>query len=161
VDAYQDVTIPFQMSSVEFFSMVSSHLKEDGVMVVNMNMRSNAPGNINDYLADTIASKFEYVYRADVEGNTNRELFASNNPAMISNFERGLEAETDPELTYMMSKTGHAMSPYIKGDYILTDDKAPVELLGMRLIDALIQDEVGFYKSVYEAEGIGGLMKYL
>ncbi len=36
VDAYQDITIPFQMSSVEFFTMVRDHLKDGGVMVVNM-----------------------------------------------------------------------------------------------------------------------------
>ena len=36
VDAYQDITIPFQMSSEEFFSMVKEHLTDDGVMVVNM-----------------------------------------------------------------------------------------------------------------------------
>lgn len=36
VDAYQDITIPFQMSSVEFFTLVKEHLTDDGVMVVNM-----------------------------------------------------------------------------------------------------------------------------
>ena len=40
VDAYQDITIPFQMSSREFFSLVKEHVKEGGVMVVNMNMHS-------------------------------------------------------------------------------------------------------------------------
>ena len=34
VDAYQDITIPFQMSSVEFFTLVREHLNENGVMVV-------------------------------------------------------------------------------------------------------------------------------
>ena len=58
VDAYQDITIPFQMSSVEFFMQVRDHLKEDGVMVVNMNMRGQQAGNINQYLSDTIASVF-------------------------------------------------------------------------------------------------------
>lgn len=37
VDAYQDITIPFQMSSKEFFELVKEHLTEDGVMVVNSN----------------------------------------------------------------------------------------------------------------------------
>ena len=41
VDAYQDITIPFQMSSKEFFALVKSHLKDDGVMVVNE--KSNPP----------------------------------------------------------------------------------------------------------------------
>ena len=34
VDAYQDITIPFQMSSVEFFTEVYEHLAPGGVMVV-------------------------------------------------------------------------------------------------------------------------------
>ena len=50
VDAYQDITIPFQMSSQEFFQLVADHLDENGVMVVNLNMRSDTPGNINDPL---------------------------------------------------------------------------------------------------------------
>ena len=54
VDAYQDITIPFQMSSVEFFTLVKDHLTEGGVMVVNMNMRGGGEGNINQYLADTM-----------------------------------------------------------------------------------------------------------
>ncbi len=40
----------------------------------------------------------------------------------------------------------------------MTDDKAPVELLGMRVIDAIIKDEVDFYKDVYEREGLQGLL---
>jgi spermidine synthase len=83
VDAYQDITIPFQMSSVEFFTMVKEHLTDDGVMVVNMNMRGSGEGNINQYLSDTIASVFGTVYTADVKGSTNRELFASNNAEML------------------------------------------------------------------------------
>ena len=43
------------MSSLEFFTLVKEHLKENGVMVVNMNMRGQREGNINQYLADTIA----------------------------------------------------------------------------------------------------------
>ena len=74
VDAYQDITIPFQMSSVEFFTLVRDHLNKDGVMVVNMNMKTDTEGGINDYLADTISNVFSEVYTVDVKNNTNREL---------------------------------------------------------------------------------------
>ena len=47
---------------------------------------------------------------------------------------------------------------YVSGDYILTDDKAPVELLGMQVIDELIKDEVAYYKGIYDREGIRGLL---
>lgn len=40
------------------------------------------------------------------------------------------------------------------GKYILTDDKAPVELLGIRVIDRLINEEVSYYRGIYEKVGI-------
>ena len=49
VDAYQYITIPFQMSSVEFFTLVKEHLNPDGVMVVNMNMRGRNQGSAGKY----------------------------------------------------------------------------------------------------------------
>jgi len=35
---------------------------------------------------------------------------------------------------------------YQAGDLVMTDDKAPVEMLGIRQIDLIIQDEIGYYK---------------
>ena len=161
VDAYQDITIPFQMSSVEFFQLVADHLTENGVMVVNLNMRSEASGNINEYLCDTIKSVFPYVYTADVTNCTNRELYASFNADMIRNFKEALAAETDADLIYMMSKTDEALTEYVGGNLIFTDDKAAVELLGMQVIDELIKDEVEYYRSIYEKDGIKGLLNML
>lgn len=158
VDAYQDITIPFQMSSVEFFTMVREHLKDGGVMVVNMNMHSEEEGNINDYLSDTIASVFDYVYTAKVRGTTNRELFATQNGDVLAAFAENAGKLEDGELAAMMERVGGALVPYEKGEYLLTDDKAPVELLGMSVIDSLIQNEIGYYKGIFREEGIEGLL---
>lgn len=159
VDAYQDITIPFQMSSVEFFTLVKEHLTEDGVMVVNMNMRGREEGNINQYLADTIASVFDQVYTIDVQGSTNRELFASNNAVMTDNLEAGLEKLENQELADMMARVSGGLTAYEAGDYLMTDNKAPVELLGMRVIDDLIMDEVNYYKGLYDEKGIQGVLE--
>lgn len=159
VDAYQDITIPFQMSSVEFFTLVREHLNENGVMVVNMNMHSASEGNINEYLSDTIASVFDYVYTVDVAGTTNRELFATQNPAALEVFEAGRGAIEDPALQEMLRRVSDGIMPYEKGDYLLTDDKAPVELLGMQVIDDLIQRELVYYKELFKREGIQGLLQ--
>lgn len=157
VDAYQDITIPFQMSSKEFFQLVADHLDEDGVMVVNLNMRSNSPGNINDYLADTIGAVFPNIYTAEVLGCTNRILYASFNPQMEENLTKAIDKETDADLFYMMSLAQVGMQKYNPGNLIMTDDKAPVELLGMKVIDELISDEVAYYKKIFNEEGIEGL----
>ncbi|MCI8978549.1 MAG: fused MFS/spermidine synthase [Lachnospiraceae bacterium] len=170
VDAYQDITIPFQMSSVEFFTLVKEHLTKDGVMVVNMNMRGQEEGNINQYLSDTIAEVFGNVYTVDVAGGTNRELFASDSGEVLARADRNIESlktkaaggeEREEELADMMVRVRENLIPYEKGDYLLTDDKAPVELLGMQVIDDLIGDEVQYYKGIYEEEGIEGLLRHL
>lgn len=161
VDAYQDITIPFQMSSVEFFSEVKAHLKPNGVMVVNMNMKSDGEDSINAYLSDTIASVFDQVYTVDVKNNTNRELFASDNPRMLTLMAEGVAVETDEELAAMMGTVQEAMTAYEPGDRILTDDKAPVEVLGMRVIDEIIRDEIGYYKDLFKEQGIQGILQAL
>ena len=170
VDAYQDITIPFQMSSVEFFTLVKEHLTKDGVMVVNMNMRGQEEGNINQYLSDTIAEVFGNVYTVDVAGGTNRELFASDSGEVLARADRNIESlktkaaggeEREEELADMMVRVRENLIPYEKGGYLLTDDKAPVELLGMQVIDDLIGDEVQYYKGIYEEEGIEGLLRHL
>lgn len=158
VDAYQDITIPFQMSSVEFFSMVRDHLSADGVMVVNMNMRSDEEGNITDYLSDTISSCFDNVYSANVSGSTNRELFASQNDAMADLFLKNTAGIKNPRLKKMMDTVGSSLTPYEAGEYIFTDDKAPVELLGMRVIDGIISSEVGYFKDAYKEGGFSALL---
>lgn len=158
VDAYQDITIPFQMSSVEFFTLVKEHLTKDGVMVVNMNMHSSSESSINAHIADTIAAVFPYVYTVDVPGTTNRELFASNHADMISLLETHEGTLSDDALHDLMQEVRGGLVFYEAGERLLTDDRAPVELLGMEVIDSLIQDELGYYKERFQQDGISGIL---
>ena len=146
VDAYQDITIPFQLSSQEFFQEVAAHLKPEGVMVVNLNMTSRENGSINQYLCDTMASVFRYTYLADVPGNTNTEVFCTNADGLKERFDAGRTALTDAEYAAMMDTAAKRLTAYQGGEHILTDDKAPVEVLGMRVLDELIAGELAYYR---------------
>ena len=157
VDAYQDITIPFQMSSVEFFEQVSSHLTEDGAMVVNLNMRSDEPGNINEYLCDTIASVFSNVYTVDVPHSENRELFAFHNADQINRLYG--ELSDNVQLKYRLESVRDSLKWYEGGSLIFTDDKAPVELLGMDVMDNMIGTELEYFKTIIKEEGISGLIR--
>lgn len=159
VDAYRDITIPFQMSSVEFFTMVREHLTEDGVMIVNLNMRGEKKGDINEYLSDTIGHVFPYIYTVDERGSTNRELFASENSGMLERLEENRQREKDAGLRGMMGDVAGQLVKYTPGRYLLTDDKSPVELLGMGMIDDLIMDEVSYYRDIFQREGFAGLLE--
>ncbi len=160
VDAYQDITIPFQMSTIEFFTLVRDHLNEDGVMVVNLNMRGGEEGNICQYLTDTLSNVFSEVWQVDCSRSTNREVFASNNPEMMDVFLRNVELEEDENLYAMMTdKVIPGLTEYEPGDYLMTDDKAPVELLGMQIIDDIIADEAVYYKDAFAEGGLSGLLE--
>ncbi|MBQ6587290.1 MAG: fused MFS/spermidine synthase [Butyrivibrio sp.] len=174
VDAYQDITIPFQMSSQEFFTLVKEHLTEQGVMVVNMNMYSEDAGfdmakdsqnssdaTINTYLADTISSVFDQVMIVDVVGSTNKELFATNGDDLVTRLGNDIYFEKNSDLKAMMEHVEKTIIPYSSTGHLLTDDKAPVELLGMKQIDLIIKDEVDVYKRIYEDKGIKGLLELL
>ena len=181
VDAYQDITIPFQMSSTEFFNLVRKHLNPGGVMVVNMNMIDDGQGSINAALTNTITRVFgsDAILTADVPQTTNRELFARRpasddfpqtkgvrKAAMGDYPGSGLLAEAatrvspDPDLSQMMEQVSSRLSTV--GDArgrVLTDDNAPVELLGMHAIDGIISREAGPYRRILEQEGIQGLIR--
>ena len=159
VDAYQDITIPFQMSSVEFFKLVRDHLTDGGVMVVNMNMKGDREDSIHRYLSDTISSVFPWVRTVDVVGSTNQELFACmTEPA---DFAGQIAKEEDAALAAMMQRVADGLQTYKAGNRIMTDDRAPVELLGMRVIDDLIREEVERYRKIYEEGGLEALLNEL
>ena len=131
-------------------------------MVVNMNMRGQTKGSITDYLTDTIQSVFPTVYTADVPNTTNRELFASMSPDIKNNLDMNLALSSqNDEFTEMMAQVSDGLVKQPGGSYILTDDKAPVELLGIRVIDRLINDEVSYYRDIYDKQGIRGVMQEL
>ncbi len=163
VDAYQDISIPFQMSSVEFFSEVYDHLNDNGVMVVNMNMKSDTEGNINQYLSDTIDLVFGSVATVDVSGYTNRELFAVKEGDIAERLGEGMVYINDisprgDELTELMGDVKSSLHKYEGGNYIFTDDKAPVEILGMAEIDTMIQKELVYYKELFKNGGLEALI---
>ena len=160
VDAYQDISIPFQMASAEFFTMVRDHLDDGGVMVVNMNMRASGENSINDYLTDTIAHVFPYVSTADVENYTNRELFASMNRSAGEVLRERAGGIADGELRRLIGRVSLSLEEKKteREDRILTDDRAPVEMLSMRAIDEIIAGELAYYKDVYHKEGLKGIL---
>ena len=95
----------------------------------------------------------------DVPGTTNRELFAAMGEGSLEKLSAGAEELASQELREMMVQVLGALTPYEKGEYLLTDDKAPVELLGMQVIDELIQGELGYYREIFQEKGIKGVLE--
>ena len=74
--------------------------------------------------------------------------------------EEAARVSPDPDLSEMMEQVSSRLSTV--GDTngrVLTDDNAPVELLGMHAIDGIISREAGPYRRILQQEGIQGLIR--
>ena len=77
---------------------------------------------------------------------------------MLARLNENIPEISEKELSELMEKVSEGLVPYESGNNILTDDKAPVELLGMKVIDDLIQDELEYYKKQFKENGIAGII---
>ena len=96
--------------------------------------------------------------------STNRILYAADwkeEDAFVDRFLRNVSLEENAQIRELMEGIGDAMTIYEPGGRILTDDNAPVELLGMQVIDELITEETKYYKDIFREQGIQGLLDSL
>lgn len=139
LDAFQDVTYPFHMATREFFIELAKNLENDGVLAININMRSQQRPDLCDYLSDTLAGVFPAVMLCEHPDYYNRILFAAKNPQLPNLFVERLKkiAEDHPlhDLSAGLKPITHLAE---NAQYILTDDLAPVELTGFRMLNQQI-----------------------
>jgi hypothetical protein len=127
-----------------------------------MNMHADGNNSINAYLSDTIASVFSSVCTVDVPDMTNRELFASRQQTVLSD---RLQTKTgimvQGPLKVLLESMILQIKPHYSGTHILTDDKAPVELLGMAAMDNLVRNNLAQYRATIQQQGVMGALKML
>ena len=63
-----------------------------------------------------------------------------------------------PDRISMMAEVAADLTVYTGGDCLLTDDKAPVEVLGMRVLDELIAGELDYYRENFSLQEILGML---
>ena len=124
-------------------------------------MRASGEGNINERLIATIAAVFPAIRTVPVENGTNLALFAARDEATLDKLPQLAENLRNKELSDLMRHVATNWKPPARIGEPLTDDKAPVELLGMRALDGIIQEELQYYKEIYRREGFDGLQKAL
>ena len=95
----------------------------------------------------------------NVRGNTTRDLFACTGRDPAELLASASAIPDDPAFRSLMDTVSASLVACEGKEHILTDDKAPVEVLGMRMIDSLIADEVSYYKTIYERAGLQGLLE--
>lgn len=161
VDAYTSISAPFQMTTVEFFKTVKEHLRDDGVVVMNINMATGEKGSVEYALCDTVSTQFKNVFKYDVTDGTGMEVFVSNNDDAMTNLGENLKNVNEYSLRMALNRVlNYSISHEYTGE-ILYDDNADVELRSMGAINTIINNELEFYRNYYKENGLIELIKYL
>lgn len=125
IDAFSSSTaVPFQLTTIEFFTKLHKNLRDDGVII--MNTISALEGSQGKFLRSeysTLKSIFPYVYIIPVSQPQNDT--AVQNVILVATKNEIKTSSENPEMQKYLS---HIWTKELSGDSkILTDDYAPVE----------------------------------
>lgn len=138
VDAYsQQIYIPFHLTTQEFFTLIRDRLTPGGLMSINVNAVSE-DSKLLTSMYETIASVFPYVTSAPTPGTYNYFIVASMSPF---DFHALQKQPSDP---YILELTRHieerSKPVVVRNAAVLTDNRAPVELLTDAMFFTLLQE---------------------
>lgn len=132
IDAYIDnLYIPFQLATKEFFKLTESRLKNEGVLAIMALSRNPEKEMTFQSLFQTIKSVYPYVFYFPSAAGKEHFILASNNYLLKDNLSN-IEERTDiEELKKISSKIAENFKEEleIKTKRILTDNQAPLEML--------------------------------
>lgn len=158
VDAYHDITIPFHMSTTEFFSEIKQHLNPNGVIMININMRSAKSTEITDYLTQTLRSNMNKVYKYNVPDNSNTIVYSSDNENCLQDFSNNITAlGGNSELLPVAKLVSEGLKEVTDTKLVFTDDLAPVEVLGQKVLNDMVADSLTYFKRELGSSD-GGIM---
>lgn len=141
VDAYRPPYIPFHLTTAEFFALVRDHLRDDGVLAINVG-RTATNYALVDAMAATVQTVFPTVFLIDEPGPVttlgNTLLVATKQPTTLETLTRNVDA-MPASLPHEFRDFAHsaiadtrAASPVDLPPF--TDDHAPVERIVHRII---------------------------
>lgn len=134
IDAYRLPYIPWHLTTAEFFQAVREHLRDDGVVAINV---GHVPGSgkasgdwrLVDAMANTMHRVFPSVHVIDVPGSFNAILVATVQPSALENLAANRLLLEDPRLRHLAEQASANLRQPAESDLVFTDDRAPVEQL--------------------------------
>jgi spermidine synthase len=128
LDAFRQLYIPSHLSSREYFSLAAEHLKENGVLVVNLNVTS-LDSLVYKKMATTLRAVFPHVLAVPVPGSYNVVFYATQqkvSPGLVAT------SNNVAALQPLATKFSEMAKPFqTSGDewFVATDDRPLVESL--------------------------------
>lgn len=138
VDAYRPPYIPWHLTTVEFFRILSDHLSEDGVVAINVGRAPQDRSLINGFVG-TLSVVFPSIYVMDLPDTFNSIIYATKTPTRVENFYQNLLAfyqrgDIHPLLVEVMQRYILYQQAVPQSNIVFTDDRAPIEWMTNQLM---------------------------
>ncbi len=138
VDAYRPPYIPWHLTTVEFFQILSDHLSEDGVVAINVGRAPNDRRLIDGFVG-TLSAVFPSIYVMDLPDTFNSIIYATKTHTQVENFYQNLLAfyqrqDIHPLLIEVMQRFVIYQQPVPQSKVVFTDDRAPIEWMTNQLM---------------------------
>jgi spermidine synthase len=138
LDAYRPPYIPWHLTTVEFFQLVSDRLTDQGAVGINV---GRAPGDrrLIDGIVTTLQQVFPSVYVMDVPDTFNSIIFATQQPTSADNlyinlFELSERGDVHPLLIESLQVSALNLKPLPEPSTVFTDDLAPIEWITNNMV---------------------------
>ncbi len=139
IDMYQGGPfIPFYVTTVEFFQLVSDRMSDNGVAITNVLALSSQRKDPSEKLLvacviETMQEAFPSVYV--LQHRSNHLVFAFKKPTTLEQVRGRLEAVTTGNLVGLASLAGAITTPTpYPGAHVFTDDKADVARITFNMV---------------------------
>ena len=123
LDAYaRELTIPFHLTTTQFFTQLSEHLAPNGLLAINVNTASTDSLWLRS-LGRTLYAQFPHLRLIHVPQSCNYLLLASRKSLPAENL-------SAPSAVIPLLPTLRTTIPLRTDGLLLTDDRSPTDLLG-------------------------------
>jgi hypothetical protein len=138
LDAYRPPYIPWHLTTIEFFQIVSDRLTDQGSVAINV---GRAPGDrrLIDGIVTTLQQVFPSIYIMDVPDTFNSIIYATQQPTSTENlyinlFDLSEQDDVHPLLIESLQVSALNLQPTPEPTTVFTDDLAPIEWITNNMV---------------------------
>ena len=142
MDVFRDITIPFHLSTIEFFKILKQHINSKAVLVVNFNFSSSDERSLQKLLGNTINKAFTQVFSLTTDSKTNTVFIAGESSMNIKNLNQWRKKiPLINPIRIVADTAARKLAVFQSGKEVLTDDHSPVEYLSMKAAKQVITNK--------------------
>jgi len=131
IDAYRPPYIPWHLTTREFFQIAYDHLREEGVVAINV---GHLPDDrrLVDNMATTLAAVFPSIHIVDIPASLNTIIYATKQPTRAENLAANIgvlasRENVHPLLMDVLVTAQANLQPGYEEAQVFTDDCATIE----------------------------------